>query len=131
MKDANAALQKKRPEGKEAFFAELEKQGRELIKDFPDKQEPYQMLIAVAQQSEPEKARAILKEINTDKAPESVKKSAAGTLAQLDAVGKPLDDQVHGDRWACGRSQLDERQSRPRRFLGDVVRASVSRNFPM
>jgi thiol-disulfide isomerase/thioredoxin len=91
MNAAKEALQKKRPEGKEAFFGELEKQGRELLKDFPDKEDPYQMLLAVAQQSEPDKARAILKEITTDKTPAKAKAAAAGALAKLDALGKPVD----------------------------------------
>src|SRR5262245_12428416 len=37
---------------KEAFIAELEKQGRALMKDFPDKEEPYQMLLQVAENAE-------------------------------------------------------------------------------
>src|SRR3954471_22944832 len=82
---AKEALQKKRAAG-EGFLEELEKQGQELLKDFPDKQDPYQMLIAVAQQSPPDKARAILKVINTDKAPAQVKSMAAGMLAQFEAV---------------------------------------------
>ena len=87
---AKESLQKKRAAGS-GFVEELEKQGRELLKDFPDKQDPYQMLVAVAQQSPPDKARAILKEINTDKAPAQVKSMAAGMLAQFEAIGKPLD----------------------------------------
>jgi thiol-disulfide isomerase/thioredoxin len=49
------------------------------------------MLMGVAQQSSPEKQRAILKEINSDKTPEKVKSSITGMLAKLDALGKPLD----------------------------------------
>jgi thiol-disulfide isomerase/thioredoxin len=89
MKAAMAELQKKRPAGKEAFFAELEKQARVLLKEFPDKKDPYEMLIAVAGESEPEKARAILKELDTDKTPDAVKASAKGLAAKLDALGKP------------------------------------------
>jgi len=91
MKAVMEAIGKKRGEGKEVFFAELEKQARVLLKDFPDKSDPYEMLMAVAGQSDPDKARAIIKEINTDKAPPQVKQQAAGLLAQLDAIGKPLD----------------------------------------
>jgi thiol-disulfide isomerase/thioredoxin len=91
MKSAMEAIGKQRGAGKEAFFAELEKQGRALLKDFPDKSDGYEMLLAVADESAPDKARAIIKEITTDQAPASVKQQAAGMLAQLDAVGKPLD----------------------------------------
>jgi thiol-disulfide isomerase/thioredoxin len=85
------ALQKARPLGKEAFLEELEKQGRALLKDFPDQKDPYMMLASVAQGSSADKARALLKEINTDQAPAEFKTMAAGILTKLDAVGKPLD----------------------------------------
>jgi thiol-disulfide isomerase/thioredoxin len=85
------AMQSGEPDAKAKFFAELEKEGRALLKDFPDKEDPYQMLLAVAQNSEPDKQRALLKELNTDQAPASVKKNISGTLAKLDALGKPLD----------------------------------------
>jgi len=90
-KAAMEALQKKRPEGQAAFFGELEKQGRALLKDFPEQKDPYEMLIAVAQQSEPEKARAIIKDLNTGKAPAQAKAAVDGLLAKLDAIGKPPD----------------------------------------
>jgi thiol-disulfide isomerase/thioredoxin len=91
MKAVMEAVGKKRGEGKAAFFGELEKQARVLLKEFPDKSDPYEMLMAVAGQSDPEKAKAIIKEISTDKTPAEVKQQAAGLLAQLEAIGKPLD----------------------------------------
>jgi thiol-disulfide isomerase/thioredoxin len=91
MKAAMTEIQSKRGEGKNAFFAEIEKQGRLLLKDFPDKKDPYQMLMAAAENGDPEKARAIIKEIITDKTPADVKQTAEGLLAKMDAVGKPLD----------------------------------------
>jgi hypothetical protein len=44
MKAAMQAVQDKRSAGKDAFFGELEKQARGLLKDFPDKGDPYEML---------------------------------------------------------------------------------------
>ncbi len=88
--DAIKAIQGKRSAGKDAFYAELEVQGRTLLKDFPDKEDGYEMLFAVAQNAEPAKQSALFKEIDTDKTPERVKQALAGIRAQLDALGKPL-----------------------------------------
>lgn len=89
--EARSAIMAKRPDGAEAFYAELEKQGRALAADFPDKKEPYEMLLAVASQADPTKGRALAQEIEAGKAPEAVKERARGLLAKFDAVGKPLD----------------------------------------
>lgn len=88
-----AAIMAKRSEGPEAFFAELESQARALLKDFPDRSDPYEMLLAVAQNSEGEKAKALLKELNESKAPEQVKAAAKGMSAKLEAMGKPVEIQ--------------------------------------
>jgi thiol-disulfide isomerase/thioredoxin len=90
-KEARNAIMAKRPDGAAAFYSELEKQGRALAADFPDKNEAYDMLLAVAGQADAQKARAIVGEIEAGKAPDSAKERARGLLAKLDAVGKPLD----------------------------------------
>ncbi len=90
-KDARTAIMAKRPDGAAAFYNELEKQGRELVADFPDKTEAYEMLLAVAGQADATKARSIVAEIEAGKAPAAIKQRARGLLAKLDAVGKPLD----------------------------------------
>jgi thiol-disulfide isomerase/thioredoxin len=90
-KDARNAIMAKRPDGAAAFYSELEKQGRALAADFPDKNEAYDMLLAVAGQADATKARAIIGEIEAGKAPAPAKERARGLLAKLDAVGKPLD----------------------------------------
>src|SRR5688572_9636524 len=59
MKKVKEALDPKRAEGEKAFFAELEKQARELQKEFPNNPVWYQMLFGVAQSSDTEKARAL------------------------------------------------------------------------
>ena len=85
------AIQAKRSEGPKAFYGELEVQGRQLLKDFPDKADPYEMLAAVAQNSDPEKMRAIVKELDTPKTPANVLAALKGMQAKLEALGKPLD----------------------------------------
>ena len=77
--------------GESAYFAELEKQGRALIKDFPDKDEPYQMLLMVAGNVEPDKAREILKDLSGDKVPAEARERAKGLAKKLDMVGKPVE----------------------------------------
>ncbi|MEQ1861670.1 MAG: TlpA disulfide reductase family protein [Chthoniobacteraceae bacterium] len=74
-----------------AFYAELEKQGRAMLKDFPDKEDGYEMLLAVAQNVEGSQQAALLKEIDTAKTPERVKQTLAGLRANLEALGKPVD----------------------------------------
>lgn len=91
LQDVKTVLAAKRSGTKEAFFTELETQARALMKDFPDKSEPYEMLLGVAQNSDEQKTRTILKEIAGSKAPENVKAAAKGMGAKLDAVGKPVD----------------------------------------
>src|SRR5258705_10926218 len=66
MKEVEKAVIAKRSIGKEAFYGELESQARALMKEFPDKEEPYGMLLAVAQNSAPDKTKAILKELDGD-----------------------------------------------------------------
>src|SRR6185503_16250138 len=73
-----------KPGGESAYFAELEKQGRALIKDFPDKDEPYQMLLMVAGNVEPDKAREILKDLSGDKVPAEARERAKGLAKKLD-----------------------------------------------
>jgi thiol-disulfide isomerase/thioredoxin len=90
-KEARDAIMARRPDGAAAFYSELEKQGRALAADFPDKGEAYDMLLAVAAQADAAKARAIVGEIEAGKAPAAAKERARGLLAKLDAVGKPLD----------------------------------------
>ena len=69
---------------------EFETKSRALQKDFPAREEAYQMLLMVLGQSEGEKARALAKEIVDSPAPESIKTQAKGILKRLDALGKPV-----------------------------------------
>lgn len=91
MKDVEKAVSEKRPEGKDAFFAEVEKQARALMKDFPEKPEPYEMLMAVAENASGEKAAALFKELSAENTPAEVRAQAKATAMKRDAVGKPVD----------------------------------------
>jgi len=92
-KEARSAVMARRPDGSAAFYAELEKQGRALAAEFPDKVEPYEMLLYVAGQADATKTRAIVGEIEAGQAPDAAKERARGLLAKLNAVGQPLDIQ--------------------------------------
>lgn len=91
MEAAMTAIKAKRGPDVAAFLAEIESQGRALLKDFPDKSDPYEMLLAVASQVETERARGLLKEVLNGKAPEPLKQEANKQLARLEAVGKPVE----------------------------------------
>lgn len=77
-------------EGRAAAFAELEQGARALLKEFPSKQEPYEMLLAVAGEAEPEKAAQIAREISQGSAPDAIKERAKEILGKMDRIGKPV-----------------------------------------
>lgn len=91
IKEVSKALQAEGKKGEKEYFAELEKQGRALMKDFPDKGDSYQMLLMVAGNSDPEKARVIIAELSADKVPAEARERAKGLAKKLEMVGKPLD----------------------------------------
>lgn len=64
---------------------------RQLNKDFPNREEPYEMLLAVAMKSSDEKARVLAREIVEGNAPETLKEGARALLKQMDLLGKPLN----------------------------------------
>jgi thiol-disulfide isomerase/thioredoxin len=76
-----------------AAMAVFEKGARDLIKEFPGRPEPYQMLMQVAASADAEKSRAIAQDIVKADVPERLKERAAGILKKMDAVGKPVDIQ--------------------------------------
>jgi thiol-disulfide isomerase/thioredoxin len=85
------ALREASSKGKAEYAAELEKQGRELIRDFPGNLEGYQLFFSAVEKSEPDKARALLKEIDNDKVPDGARGTVKAELAKLDMLGKPFD----------------------------------------
>ena len=85
------AVHDKEAQGDAAVLAEFEKGTRALQKEFPKRPEVMEMLMYLAEISEPEKSRIVVKEIAASQdAPEEVKDDAAGMQKQLERVGKPL-----------------------------------------
>ena len=72
------------------MLAVQEKGARELIKEFPKRDDGYQLLLQVAGAETEDKAREIAKEIASSSASEETKKSAEGLLRKMEALGKPL-----------------------------------------
>ncbi|MBA4146653.1 MAG: TlpA family protein disulfide reductase [Verrucomicrobia bacterium] len=75
---------------------ELEKGARELQKEFPKRPEVYELLFAIAGESEPEKAKQLSKEVVDGHASDEVKEAARGLLKKLEAVGKPVEMKFTG-----------------------------------
>jgi thiol-disulfide isomerase/thioredoxin len=73
-----------------AAIAEVEKGARALLKEYPGRQEPYEMLMFVAREADPEKSRQIAKEVTQSKASPELKEAAQAMLTKLEAVGKPV-----------------------------------------
>jgi thiol-disulfide isomerase/thioredoxin len=80
----------KESEGEAAMLAEQEKAARQLIKEFPKRDEGYQILLQAAAQSEPDKARALAKEVADSDASAEVKSAGQGLLSRMEAMGKPV-----------------------------------------
>jgi thiol-disulfide isomerase/thioredoxin len=72
-------------------LGEVEKAARALQKDFPQKDEPYQLLMMVAEESTGEKSKAVAQEIVDGPGPDRVKEAAQGLLKRMEAVGKPVN----------------------------------------
>jgi thiol-disulfide isomerase/thioredoxin len=89
--DIERVASAKESEGEAAVMEQFEKGIRTLQKEFPNRPETMQMLLQVAQRSDPSKARPLLQEIAASSAPDRLKEMAAGELKKLDAVGKAVD----------------------------------------
>jgi len=76
---------------RDAVMAAFEKGARELIQEFPNRDEPYQILLSLAQGAEADEAQAMAQEVLDGGGSEEVKDAARGLLRKFDAVGKPLD----------------------------------------
>jgi thiol-disulfide isomerase/thioredoxin len=66
---------------------------RQLIKDFPQRDQAYKMLLTFASESSDDKARAIAKEIMAKPVSNSVKEKVDAIMRRLNGMGKPLDIQ--------------------------------------
>jgi thiol-disulfide isomerase/thioredoxin len=74
----------------EAAMAAFEKGARELIKEFPTRGEPYDMLVQIAENMDPEKARPLLEEVAKSPASGQAKERAQAVLKRYDSIGKPV-----------------------------------------
>jgi thiol-disulfide isomerase/thioredoxin len=90
MEAIQTTIRAKSQEGPEVFLAELEKSGRELIKEFPKRNEGYEILLQAATQADETRSRSLVKEVAASDASEETKTRAQGLLTKLDALGKPL-----------------------------------------
>jgi thiol-disulfide isomerase/thioredoxin len=68
-------------------------EARALQKDFPQREEVYQLLLMAASSADADAARKIAREIIDGSAPEPAKAQARGLLNRLGALGKPVDIQ--------------------------------------
>ncbi len=82
--------QEKQSEGTPVVVAAFEKSVRELQKEYPDRSEIYGALFEIAGMVEPEKARAIAKEIVAAKTETSLTEQAAAMLKNMDRIGNPV-----------------------------------------
>jgi thiol-disulfide isomerase/thioredoxin len=79
------------PAGPEAAMAELERTGRELMKDYPEAPTGYQCLMILSDRSTTEKATELLNEIANGNGPAELKATARGRLKRMDILGKPME----------------------------------------
>jgi thiol-disulfide isomerase/thioredoxin len=90
MGKAQRAVMLKEPEGEKAMAAELERQADVIIKDFPKRDEGYELLVEVASDSEGAKANELLKRVVAEAPDGQAKQGAEGLLKKMEAVGKAL-----------------------------------------
>lgn len=83
-----------RNQGVEAVVKALEAGARELIKEFPNRQEPYNLLVQVAtaaiQDGDIEKGRKLAKELENAKVPKAAMSLIKTQLKRYDMVGQPF-----------------------------------------
>ncbi|MDX1951158.1 MAG: TlpA disulfide reductase family protein [Verrucomicrobiota bacterium] len=84
------AAKQKQPEGMDAVLAQLEQGARDLIKDFPEREEGYSYLLMVASKSTADKGLLIARELAASNAPDQIKSHAKRMFKQHESLGKPL-----------------------------------------
>ena len=122
------AVHDKEADGDAAVLVEFEKGARTLQKEFPKRPEVLDMLMYLAEISEPEKSRGVAKEISASQdAPDEIKDAAAAMLKQLDRVGKPLTLKFA----AVDGREVDLDQMRGKVVLVDFWAAASERSVDM
>lgn len=79
-----------REDDPEKYAPAFEAVVRQLMKEFPQRDEPYEMLASLVTDVNEAKARELAREIENSRAPEQVKARVKNHLAKLDRVGKPF-----------------------------------------
>lgn len=91
---ARQAAAGKMNEGLSVYLEDLEKQVRLVMKDYPDRQEPYNLLIQIissaAQNGDVERARRLAKEVEGSKVSETAKNIVRGQMKRYEVVDKPF-----------------------------------------
>jgi thiol-disulfide isomerase/thioredoxin len=90
MQSINRQVMAKEDQGQEAMVAEQLKAARQLVKDFPKREEGYQLLLGAAGLGDEATTRAVAKELIDSPASDMVKKAAQGLVKKMDAMGKPV-----------------------------------------
>jgi thiol-disulfide isomerase/thioredoxin len=80
----------KRDESQEAMLAALERGTRELLKEYPKREELFSMLLTVATAKGGEQARKLLNDIAANPNAGVFGQAAKGTLIRYEALGKPM-----------------------------------------
>jgi thiol-disulfide isomerase/thioredoxin len=75
------------PDSFDALLAEF----KTLEKEFPKKDQLYQLMLQALENAPPDKAKLLAQEIADGAAPEQMKAQAKGMLTKLDGLGKPVD----------------------------------------
>jgi thiol-disulfide isomerase/thioredoxin len=81
----------KEAEGQPAVLAEMERGTRELMKEYPKREELFSLLLSVASAKEGDEARKLVKEIADNPDAGAAAERAKGMLARFDALGKPVE----------------------------------------
>ena len=66
---------------------------RQLVTDFPKREEPYQVLLSLVSDGPVDVARTTAQSMVSTNVPESVREAAQSLLSRLDRMGKPVDVQ--------------------------------------
>jgi len=88
--EAVSRIRAARQDGPAAVVAELEKSGHELLKQFPNQSEPWEMLMVAAQNGEGEKSIVLYKEVAAGSPNARMKEAAANELKSMERLNKPL-----------------------------------------
>jgi thiol-disulfide isomerase/thioredoxin len=93
MSAQRAAEQMIPTEGEEKAKASMVEAVRQLITEFPKREEPYQVLLSLVADGPADEARAIAQSMVSTNVPESAREAAQGLLERLDRMGKPVNIQ--------------------------------------